>query len=341
MPPSHGTSEPVKALLEVRDLRVALDIGAAPVHAVDGVGFEVRDGETLALVGESGCGKTLTALALLDLLPRPTARIAGGSIRWRGTELVGSGSRRLRRLRGQEIGFVFQEPQSSLNPVQRVGAQVVEAIRAHTRCPRHEAMERAVELLREVGIPDPSERVSAYPHELSGGMLQRVGIAIALAEEPALLVADEPTTALDVTVQAEVLALLSRLRAQRGMALLLITHDLALVAQTADRVAVLYGGRVVETAPVAELFAHPRHPYTHGLLESLPDRQRAGQDGELRAIPGTVPSPGSFPSGCRFRTRCPRAQERCGGEDPGLAPVTAGSRHEVACWFPVATGDTA
>ena len=309
-------------LLDIRELRVTLSLADGPVHPVDGVDLSVVPGETMCLVGESGCGKSLTALAALGLLPRPVASISRGSVRWRGLQLVGATDAALRAVRGREIGLVFQEPQSALNPVLRIGDQVAEAVRAHGGVSRRDASRRSRELLVEVGIPDPDARLRAYPHELSGGMRQRVCLAMALAGEPALLVADEPTTALDVTVQAQVLALLARLQQSRGMALLLITHDLAQVARLGDRVAVMYAGRVVEEADAETLFRTPRHPYTRGLLDSLPDRQQTtGRDGgatRLRSIPGVVPAPGAHPVGCRFRDRCRRATEACAAAEPAL-----------------------
>ena len=329
-------------LLEVRGLRVTLGRGDAETHPVDRVDLSVDRDETVFLVGESGCGKSLTALAIPNLLPQPVARISEGEVRWKGRDLAGQPPRELRRIRGREIGFVFQEPQAALNPVIKIGKQVVEAVRAHGGVGRAAGRERALALLGEVGIPSPTDRFHAYPHQLSGGMQQRVCIAMALACRPSLLIADEPTTALDVTVQAQVLALLARLQTEHRMALLIITHDLALVAENADRVAVMYAGRIVEEGPVRPVFRAPRHPYTRGLLDSLPDRQPRGAAGRLHAIPGTVPSFADLPAGCRFHPRCERADEACRRGDPTLAAETPGGpeattrhRHAVACFHPL------
>jgi len=318
-------SEP---LLEVRDLRTQFHTEDGIVRAVDGVSFDLEAGRTLAVVGESGSGKSVTALSILRLLPRPQGRIAGGTIRWRGRDLLALSEDDMRRVRGREIAMVFQEPMTSLNPVFACGDQVAEVLELHERLPRAQARARAVELLRHVGLPDPEQRGREYPHQLSGGMRQRVMIAMALACRPALLIADEPTTALDVTIQAQILDLLERLRRELGMAMLFITHDLGVVAETADRVAVLYAGQVVEQGDVGPLFAAPGHPYTAGLLASRP---RLGQRGtRLPVIPGGVPDPAHFPQGCRFHPRCPLAIERCRREAPELATRPDG--RQVRCW---------
>ena len=315
-------------LLSVRDLRTWFHTDQGVARAVDGVSFDVVAGETLGIVGESGCGKTVTSLSILGLLPRPPAVIGEeSSIRFLGEELVGASERRLRALRGNEISMIFQEPMSSLNPVYPVGSQISEALRLHRRMGRKEARAEAVRLLEEVGIPDPERRVDEYPHQLSGGMRQRVMIAMALSCEPRLLIADEPTTALDVTIQAQILELLASLRGRHGMAVLLITHDLGVVAEVCDRVVVMYAGQVVETGGVHELFADPRHPYTRGLLDSLPSVDNPGQ--RLRSIPGTVPSPIAWPSGCRFMERCPLAGEGC--ELPQDL-VESGDGRVARCW---------
>jgi peptide/nickel transport system ATP-binding protein/oligopeptide transport system ATP-binding protein len=305
-----------ETLLSVRDLRTWFHLdqdlpgGGSIARAVDGVSFDVRSGETLGIVGESGCGKTVTSLSILGLLPTPPARIEeGSSIRFLGEELVGAAEHRLRELRGNEIAMIFQEPMSSLNPVFTVGRQIGEALRLHRGLDRAGARAEAVRLLAEVGIPDPASRVDAYPHQLSGGMRQRVMIAMALSCEPKLLIADEPTTALDVTIQAQILELLADLRERRGMAVLLITHDLGVVAEVCDRVIVMYAGQVVETGDVHAIFASPKHPYTRGLLGSLPVVDDPSK--RLTAIPGTVPSPTAWPTGCRFRERCPEAGAGC------------------------------
>ena len=316
-------------VLEVENLRVTFPAGdGRRVAAVDGVSFSLDQGETLALVGESGCGKSLTSLSLLRLVPAPGRIEPDSSIRLSDTDVLGLEGDALREIRGRRIGMIFQDPMTSLDPVFRVGDQIAEGILAHLRVSRREARERAVALLRETGIPDPAARADAYPHQLSGGMRQRVMIAIALAAEPEILVADEPTTALDVTVQAQILEVLDRLRTERGMAVLLITHDLGIVAGRADRVAVMYAGQIVEEAPTAALFAHPSHPYTRGLFGSIP--RLTGPVERLRPIPGTVPSPAAWPSGCRFRPRCPYAFEPCGREPP---PKDVGPGQWMRCWL--------
>jgi oligopeptide/dipeptide ABC transporter ATP-binding protein len=314
------------ALLEVRDLRTTFHTDDGVVTAVNGVSFTVGEKETLCLVGESGCGKSVTAFSVLRLIP-PPGRIAGGVIRFRGRDLLALPEDAMRRLRGNEISMIFQEPMTALNPVYTVGDQIMEAIRLHQKVGKREARARTVEMLARVGIPAPEERVDAYPHQMSGGMRQRVMIAMALSCRPALLIADEPTTALDVTIQAQILELLKALQAEMGMAILLITHDLGVVAETADRVAVMYAGKVVEYAPVRELFRDPRHPYTVGLLESIP-RMEARRE-RLRVIPGTVPPPTAFPPGCPFHPRCPYAIEICRREMPPPEIVAEG--HTVRC----------
>jgi oligopeptide/dipeptide ABC transporter ATP-binding protein len=317
------------SLLAVRDLRTWFEGEGDVARAVDGVSLDVSPGETLGLVGESGCGKSLTALSILGLLPTGHARIQeGSSIRFQGRELVGASSETLRSIRGNEIAMIFQDPMSSLNPVYRVGEQIAEAVRLHLGFSRRDARSEAVRLLREVRIPEPERLAEAYPHQLSGGMRQRVMIAMALSCSPSLLIADEPTTALDVTIQAQILELLMQLRAERDMAMLLITHDLGIVAQACDRVAVMYAGQIVETAEVRDLFERPAHPYTRGLLASLPTT--GDRTERLRAIPGTVPSPSDWPSGCRFRTRCGLAEDECGSDQ--VARDLPGTGRSVRCW---------
>ncbi len=301
-------------LLEVANLRVTFPTPSGTVHPVDGVSLSVDRGEVVALVGESGSGKSLTGLALLRLIPRPGSIDSGSELRLAGQDLLALSAEALRQVRGRRIAMIFQDPVNSLNPVLTVGAQIAETIRAHLPVARKEAAQRAEALLAEVGIADPKTRFKTYPHQMSGGMAQRVMIAIALAAEPELLIADEPTTALDVTVQAQILELLDRLRQKRGMAVLLISHDLGVVAGRADRVAVMYAGRIVEEAPTARLFAAPAHPYTRGLFASVPTL--AGPRARLLPIPGTVPSAGAWPSGCRFRTRCPHVMPVCTDEPP-------------------------
>ena len=316
-------------LLAVENLRVAFRAEEGEAVAVDGVSFSVEPGETLGIVGESGCGKSVSALAILGLIADPPGRILpGSSVRLRAEELLTASPSRLREVRGGEIAMVFQEPMTSLNPVLRVGDQVAEAVRLHTELRGGAVDERVMELLDRVGIPDPSNRARAWPHQLSGGMRQRAMIAMALAGDPEILIADEPTTALDVTIQARILGLLDELRRERNMALVLISHDLGVVAQVADRVAVMYAGRIVEEGPSASLFSTPAHPYTVGLLRSTPDPDRPRE--RLAAIPGSVPSPNAWPQGCRFHPRCADALERCRQADPSLvrAPAT-----RAACWL--------
>ncbi len=297
-----------ESLLSVDRLGVDLVDTRDPRPVLDDISLSVAPGETLCLVGESGCGKTLTALAIAGLLPS-AAKVRTGECRYRGESLLGLPESARRRFRGGEIAMIFQEPMSSLNPVQKVGTQVAEVVKLHIGLGGRAAMKRARELLGEVGIPDPAGRMGAYPHELSGGLRQRVMIAMALAGEPGLLIADEPTTALDVTIQAQVLELLMGLKERRGLALLLISHDLGVVAEIGQRVCVLYAGQIVESGTVAELFAEPRHPYTQALLASL--LRIDGVQRPLVALPGTVPAPGKMPAGCRFRERCSVARPEC------------------------------
>jgi oligopeptide/dipeptide ABC transporter ATP-binding protein len=313
-------------LLDVRDLHVSFRGEDGDVPAVRGVSLRIGAGETLALVGESGCGKSVTALALLRLL-EANGRIEGGEIRFRGEDLRAVDDEGMRRIRGAAIGMIFQEPMTSLNPVFRIGDQIAEVLELHRGLRRREARRGAVELLRRVRIPDPERRADQYPHELSGGMKQRVMIAIAVACQPALLIADEPTTALDVTIQAQILELLRALQRESGLAILLITHDLGVVAQFAERVAVMYAGEIVEEAPVREIFGSPLHPYTRALLRALP---RAGRRGRLEAIEGTVPSPRELPAGCAFATRCREALPTCISERP---PVFRVGDRPVRCWL--------
>jgi peptide/nickel transport system ATP-binding protein len=316
-------------VLDVRDLRISFPApGGGRFHPVDGVSFTLDRGETLALVGESGCGKSLTSLALLRLVPPPGRIDPGSVIRLSDTDVLALEGEALRQVRGRRIGMIFQDPMTSLNPVFTVGDQIAEGVRAHLRVSKAEARERARGLLQEVGIPDPAERLDAYPHQLSGGMRQRVMIAIALSAEPEILVADEPTTALDVTVQAQILEVLDQLRRNRGMAVLLITHDLGIVAGRADRVAVMYAGQIVEEATTADLFAQPSHPYTQGLFASVP--RISGPVQRLTPIRGTVPPPTAWPTGCRFRPRCPQAFEKS-EQPPELFPVGPG--HRIRCWL--------
>jgi oligopeptide/dipeptide ABC transporter ATP-binding protein len=316
-------------VLEVRDLRVSFP-GAdhRRFYPVDGVTFSLERGKTMALVGESGSGKSLTSLALLQLVPSPGRVETGSVIRMGETDVLALRGEALRQIRGRRVGMIFQDPMTSLNPVFTVGDQIVEGILAHFKMPRAAARERALQLLQEVGIPDPTARLKAYPHQLSGGMRQRVMIAIALSAEPEILVADEPTTALDVTVQAQILEVLDRLQESRGMAVLLITHDLGIVAGRADRVAVMYAGQIVEEAPTARLFANPSHPYTQGLFASVP--RIKGPLRRLNPIGGSIPAPTAWPSGCRFRPRCPKAFDKSELEPPLL---TVEPDHQMRCWL--------
>jgi peptide/nickel transport system ATP-binding protein len=325
--------EPVPAL-RVEDLRVAFDTRDGLVQAVDGVSLAVAPGRTLGIVGESGSGKTVAMMTAMGLTRGRRTRVSG-RVLLRDEDLLSAPPERLRALRGAAIAMVFQDPLSALHPLLRVGAQIEEAVRAHRDVARGAARARALELFELVAIPDARRRLDAYPHELSGGMLQRAMIAMALANEPRVLIADEPTTALDVTVQAQILALLRRLRDELGMAMVLITHDLGVVAETADEVAVMYAGRIVEQAPTGELFAAPRHPYTWGLLRSMP-RLDAPIGAELAAIPGRPPSLVDPPSGCRFHPRCPYVRDRHRQVDPPLEAVPGRPGHRVACLLPEA-----
>ena len=315
-------------LLEVRDLRIAFDADHGLTRAVDGVSFSLGSGRTLGIVGESGCGKSVTALGIMGLVPLPPGRIEGGTIRFEGVDLLALSSEAMRKRRGRDLAMIFQEPMTSLNPSFTIGDQIVEAIRSHEPVPYGEARAKAIEMLRLVRIPVPEQRFDEYPHKLSGGMRQRAMIAMALACGPKLLLADEPTTALDVTIQAQILALLRELKDKTGTAIILITHDLGVIAELADDVVVMYAGQIVERAPVGALFANPQHPYTIGLLGAVPelDRRRA----RLATIEGTVPDLSRPPPGCRFAPRCPFASPRCKVESPPLADLGPG--HAAACW---------
>jgi peptide/nickel transport system ATP-binding protein len=316
-------------LLEVEDLSVRFDTDEGTVHAVDRMSLTLEPRQVLGIVGESGCGKSVTALSILGLLPK-TATVTG-NVRFEGNELLGASGSRLRKIRGRQISFVFQEPMTSLNPVLRIGHQIEEVVREHMDVSRSAAKARVVELLNLVHIPDPARRVDEYPHQLSGGMRQRVMIAMALACDPKILIADEPTTALDVTIQAGILDLLRELRDRLGTAIVLITHNLGVVADLADRVVVMYAGRKAEEAPVGELFAHPQHPYTIGLLGAVP-RAGAARNGKLQEIPGRVPSLAELPGHCAFADRCPRADEQSWSQVPALRQVRPD--HAVACFHP-------
>jgi len=320
----------VPPLIQVKDLRTSFFTPEGEVKAVDGVSYEIAEGRTLGLVGESGCGKSVTALSIMRLV-QPPGKIVGGAILYRGSDLLKLDNESMRKIRGNEISMIFQEPMTSLNPVFTVGDQIGEAVRLHQKVGRREARGKTIEMLRLVRIADPESRVDSYPHQLSGGMRQRVMIAMALSCNPSLLIADEPTTALDVTIQAQILELIGELKQKLGMALLLITHDLGVVAERADEVAIMYGGIIVERASARDIFRRPLHPYTVGLLNSLPGAS-GHKKKRLAAIPGVVPSPLDLPSGCRFRDRCPRAREICAGVQPPLAELEPG--HWAACYFP-------
>ena len=319
----------VAPLLEVKNLRTEFRSGGSVFAAVDGVSFTLEPGETLGIVGESGCGKSVTSLSIMRLVPNPPGRIVAGEVRLQGRNLLDLPESEMRAVRGDAISMIFQEPMTSLNPVHTVGEQIVEGVLLHRPMGKAEARARALEMLRLVKIPSPETRLDEYPHQLSGGMRQRVMIAMALSCDPQVLIADEPTTALDVTIQAQILDLLRDLRERTGAAIMLITHDLGVVAETADRVIVMYAGRIVEEATVASLFADPQHPYTLGLLGSIP---RLGSDGDeaLTAIEGVVPNPFALPAGCRFSPRCPLAEGRCHTEQPTLQEIGPG--HRVACF---------
>ena len=319
-------------VLDVKGLRTVFFTNSGLFRAVEDVSFRVRRGETLAIVGESGCGKSVTALSIMRLVPDPPGRIVGGSITLEGQDLLTLDESEMRKIRGDRISMIFQEPMTSLNPVMRIGDQIAEAVRLHRPTTAKEAWQQAVQMLRLVRIPEPERRASEYPHQLSGGMRQRAMIAMALACRPALLIADEPTTALDVTIQAQILALMLDLQKELGMGLILITHDLGVVAQTAQRVIVMYAGKKVEEADVETLFANPRHPYTRGLMASIPAVPSSGTNAEARLveIPGMVPSLTRLPKGCAFAPRCSLAVARCHQEYPPLQDWGAG--HLAACW---------
>jgi peptide/nickel transport system ATP-binding protein len=315
-------SEP---LLRVENLTTVFELPGGPVAAVDDVSFEIRKGETLGLVGESGSGKSATAFSIMRLL-YPPGRIKGGRVVFQGRDLLALPEQEMRAVRGKDIGLIFQEPMAALNPVMRVGAQIAEPLLVHGQATRRDARDRAIELLRAVRMVDPEERVDDYPHQLSGGMQQRVMIAVALACRPALIIADEPTTALDVTVQSQILDLLRSLKDTFGISLLLITHDLGVIAETADHVAVMYAGRIVERGPVRSILRNPLHPYTQALLASMPGRDAGTR---LQAIEGVVPDPRSLPPGCAFAPRCSHRMDRCATTMPGIADVAPG--HAARC----------
>lgn len=324
-PASGNPSE--EAVLEVKNLITSFQVGGRQINAVDDCSFRVRRGHTLGIVGESGCGKSVTSLSIMRLIPSPPGRIASGQILFEGKDLLRLPEEEMRKIRGNRVSMIFQEPMTSLNPVFTIGNQIAEVFTLHKGANKKQARELSIEMLRIVKIPSPELRVDEYPHQLSGGMRQRVMIAMALACKPSLLIADEPTTALDVTIQAQILALMNDLQTQGGMSTVLITHDLGVVAESCDDVVVMYAGRVVERATAKDLFSGPKHPYTIGLMESIP--KLGVRQHRLKTIPGLVPSLGNLPKGCRFQDRCPMASEECRAEDPRLRTLADG--REVAC----------
>jgi peptide/nickel transport system ATP-binding protein len=342
-PAQAGKAAHTGALLEVEGLTTYFYTRQGLVRAVDGVSFHVAQGETLAIVGESGCGKSITALSIMRLIPIPPGRIVSGQVRLAGKDLLAIDEAEMRSIRGNEMSMIFQEPMTSLNPVMTIGHQICEALMLHQKLSRTDAMAKATDMLRKVRIPEPEQRLKEYPHQLSGGMRQRAMIAMALACNPKVLIADEPTTALDVTIQAQILELIVDLQREFQAAVLLITHDLGVVAETAQRVIVMYAGRKVEEASVEDLFARPQHPYTQGLLASIPRlglmRQQDAGTERLREIPGIVPALSDLPPGCVFAPRCPRADDRCRAEYPAFEEKAA--RHWAACWHAGRGGDHA
>jgi oligopeptide/dipeptide ABC transporter ATP-binding protein len=333
-PPTQTANAGTQAapLLEVDDLQTTFLVGEGQtVRAVDGVSFTVKAGETLAIVGESGSGKSVTSLSIMRLLPKKIGQISRGEIRLRGKDLAKLSEKEMRAIRGNDIGMIFQEPMTSLNPVHTIGQQIAEVVIEHQKLSKAEANKRAIEMLQIVGIPEPARRAAQFPHEMSGGMRQRAMIAMALACEPSVLIADEPTTALDVTIQAQILDLMRNLQERLGMAIVFITHDLGVVAEMAQRVVVMYAGQVVETGTVEELFSQPLMPYTAGLMQSIP-RMGAEEKTRLQAIPGYVPLLTKLPSGCRFRTRCAYAEERCAAAEPPLEEIEGGRSVRCIRW---------
>ncbi|SEQ40760.1 peptide/nickel transport system ATP-binding protein/oligopeptide transport system ATP-binding protein [Devosia sp. YR412] len=326
-------ADPAAPLLEVDDLQTSFVVGEGQdVRAVDGVSFAVRPGETIAIVGESGSGKSVTSLSIMRLLPKKVGRISRGTIKLRGRNIVDIPENEMRAIRGNDIGMIFQEPMTSLNPVHTIGTQIAEVVMQHEKVNKTKAHERAVEMLELVGIPEPRRRANNYPHEMSGGMRQRAMIAMALSCEPSVLIADEPTTALDVTIQAQILDLMRGLQKKLGMAIVFITHDLGVVAEMADRVVVMYAGQVVETGTVQEIFTKPLMPYTSGLMQSIPRMGKSETKVRLQTIPGYVPLLTKLPSGCRFRTRCSFATEACAAQEPPLEVLDSGRSVRCIRW---------
>ncbi|NNU84789.1 ABC transporter ATP-binding protein [Geobacillus sp. BMUD] len=327
-----------KILLEVRGLRTSFFTDDGEIPAVDGVDFFLQEGEVLGVVGESGCGKSVTSLSIMGLLPKGIGKVVGGEILFKGENLVEASERRMKQIRGNEIAMIFQEPMTSLNPLFTIGDQLVEAIRIHTKIGKKEARVRAAEMLKLVGLPRAEQMLDEYPHQLSGGMRQRVMIAMAMLCRPALLIADEPTTALDVTIQAQILALMKELNRTFGTAVMMITHDLGVVAELCDRVIVMYAGQIVEEGSVRDIFRHPQHPYTAGLIRSIPDIR--GKKERLYSIPGQVPKPGAVRRGCRFADRCEWVVDRCRQEDP-LLYETGEQGHRARCFLALEKGGLA
>jgi len=315
-------------LVQVKGLKTHFFTEEGVVKAVDGVDFEINPGETLGVVGESGCGKSVTSLSIMGLVESPPGKIVEGEINFQGTDLTKLSQKEMRKIRGNDISMIFQEPMTSLNPVYTIGNQISEAIMLHKKVNKEEAKRQSIEMLEKVGIPLPEQRVNEYPHQLSGGMRQRVMIAMSLSCDPQLLIADEPTTALDVTIQAQILELMNDLKESYGMAIMMITHDLGVIAEVSDRVAVMYAGKVVEYTDVETLFKDPEHPYTWGLMNSIPKLDQTVE--RLEAIPGSVPSPLNFPSGCKYNNRCPLATDKCREIEPELETISEG--HQVRCW---------
>jgi peptide/nickel transport system ATP-binding protein len=319
--------EGTEPLLSIRDLRTYFYSSDGVARSVDGVSYDIFPSETLAVVGESGCGKSVTAFSIMRLIPIPPGRIVSGEVRFEGRDLLALSEREMRKVRGNDVSMIFQEPMTSLNPILTIGRQIAETILVHRDNTKAEARDLSIEMLARVGIPSPEKRIDEYPHQLSGGMKQRAMIAMALVCRPKLLIADEPTTALDVTIQAQILDLLRDIQSEFGMSVLLITHDLGVVAEVAERVVVMYAGKIAETADVVDLFENPRHPYTRALFRSLPSLE--ARKAALEVIPGSVPNPLEFPSGCRFRTRCPISRPACATAEPPLVEIGRG--HYVAC----------
>jgi oligopeptide/dipeptide ABC transporter ATP-binding protein len=320
-------------LIDIRDLHTQFFTDDGLARAVDGVSYSLQRGETVGVVGESGCGKSVTALSVLRLIPNPPGRIVGGEILFEGNNLLDLSPAEMRRIRGNDISMIFQEPMTSLNPVFTIGNQIAEAVRLHQGLSKKEAINKAIEMLALVGIPVPERRVHEYPHQLSGGMRQRAMIAMALSCNPKVLIADEPTTALDVTIEAQILDLMRNLQSELGTAIIMITHDLGVVAEMARKVVVMYAGKIVEQAPVEDIFAEPNHPYTQGLLQSLPrvDKDATGEKHRLQEIPGIVPSLLNLPKGCKFASRCPKAMAVCEDEEPVLEQIAP--NHYSSCWL--------